>query len=341
MPVDQKVPLQNQPLSPSEIGKIVPVEPAKANEPPAPANAATPAASTPPAATKTDPPADKKWAGKYASPEELAKGLRNIWKHAGLGELPEGELWGDAPTSRWKSVEDAEASYANAERLTRQTKAADRTPTILDDPSDALPSNQKQDGFQNIPISEWIKNSGLTQAELEKAYAEGRYDEAMREQLRRSHPSYSQMPKQQAYDVMDAKLQLAMMQLNDVRTKAVEIAGGKDFLRSMLSAIDTVVPADERAALRAIIDNPATSLVGLRSLKSHYEAATANGKGDAPVAGTPAPSGVTEAEYAQAQMDFRKYVNAQDSQQFKRAVDIINRAPESIWKKNTTVRRIG
>lgn len=336
MPVDQKVPLQNQPLSPSDIGRMVPVEPAKASEPPAPANPATqPAASAPPAAPKADTPADKKWAGKYASTDELAKGLRHLWKHAGLGELPEGELWGEGPTSRWKSAEDAEASYANAERLMRQTKAAERTPTILDEPSDAKPT--KTDDFQDIPIGDWIKRSGLSQADLEKAFSEGRYDEAMREQMRRSHPTYSQMPKQQAYDAMDAKLQLAMMQITNLRSKAAEIVGGKDNLRAMLSSIDDVVPADERAALRASIDNPATTLVALRALKSHYEAATANGKGDAPVAGTPASAGPDQQAFNQAIKDLSRF--SAGSEGWNRAVSIINATNKNVALGGTTLLR--
>lgn len=147
--------------------------------------------TAPPTPTSTTPPPEK-FAGKYADDAAAFKGVNEIRKQIGLGELSADKpLYGEG--GHFRDRADAESRYKEHETVFHATRKPAAAPTDLGIKADDKPAEDE-------PPETVLEKAGITPADAAKALANGALTPEQIAKIRQTTPSYK--------NLSDAKINL-------------------------------------------------------------------------------------------------------------------------------------
>ena len=210
-------------------------------------------------------------AGKYASVEELQKGIREASSKLGLLAPPDGELVGDGKT--FKDVASAEAYYKNIQKMISAGRPAPAAtpPGAPVEPlkigGDALPEDAPPEAvLQRAGLTmeeigtQWRKSGALTDDQYAKI-------QAADSRLSKLAPTAARSIINQTIKGEVSTAELTNMRRSAVQAEAAQIVGGVEQLQTLLREAQTFVPAADRAGFDKLLDNASTMTAAVRTLK--------------------------------------------------------------------------
>lgn len=256
--------------------------------PDAPAAPAAPAPAAPaPAAPASN---TTLFAGKYKTPDDLQKGIREAWKATGLPGAPaEGQnLIGQG--AMFATTEEAETGYKKFEALIPKGPAAPATPasppaapTGL--PQIGAPADAAAEPDDELDTATLLVKSGLNGDELTAQFAkEGKLTADQVAAIRKANPSLKTIPTKLLNEHMALVVGNHQKTVAEVLGQMHTLAGGKDKFDVLLDWAAGSYKPQEMAALNTRLRNTATAVAATKEMLFDYSTKV-GANGTAPLIG--------------------------------------------------------
>lgn len=237
----------------------------------------------------------RKWAGKYDSPEELAKGYTEWRKMQGLSEVKTELVGKNGMFATYHALEQAYLDGQTISRAKSKPKP-DEKPGLRPKSEDTtaadslkLTPEKSDDADEDIPSL--LAKAGLNAGDIESHFLQhGSLDDAHYKAIQKVRPGLSRA----IIDSIARGIALeAKAKIDAIRAARAEMAKmlecEPDDLQAKLIVLGKSVPEDERDDIQERLNNPRQWKGAIRDILAFHAEATGS-KGDRIVSGTGKPS---------------------------------------------------
>ena len=241
----------------------------------------------------TAPKPESKLAGKFESPEALAKGINEI--RGKLGAEPLANVIGEGGT--YKDANEAATGYKELERVLGGLKPA----KTLDPKTPVEPLKLGEASEAEADVPQILTKAGLVQADLEKQWLEhGELTDEQYAAIHKARPSLTKGDVKLIASGMAAQAVVRNQAVAATVSEAEKIVGGTEQLKNLLnSAGQFITDKAEQADFNRRLADPKLAVGAVRDLAARHAAEVGAGRsqplitGGSP-AGPALPKNLTE-----------------------------------------------